>query len=233
MEFLLDTIHIADIEKYAKIISLAGVTSNPTIVKKEGKANFFDHMRQIRSIIGRDKSLHVQAVGQTTDVIVKDAFAIVSNIDEDVFVKVPTNEAGLAAIKILKQNDVHVTATAIYSEFQGRLAIEAGSDYLAPYYNRMINMGIDAKQVIKHLAYQIALQHAPTKILAASFHTVGQVNDAFQAGAQAATMGVDILRSALQNPAISNAVLDFTKDWESVYGVGTNIATLADKVLDH
>lgn len=227
MEFLLDTIHIADIEKYNQIIPLAGVTSNPTIVKKEGKVDFFAHMRQIRSLIGTDKSFHIQAVGQTTDDIVKDAYTIVEHVDDDVFVKVPTNEAGLAAIKILKNNQINVTATAIYSEFQGRLAIEAGADYLAPYYNRMINMGIDAKLVIKHLADQIASQQAKTKILAASFHTVGQVNDAFQAGAQAATMGANILQSALGNPAIEAAVAGFTSDWESVYGAGTNITTLA------
>ena len=228
MEFLLDTIHIDDIAKYNQMLPLAGVTSNPTIIKKEGKVDFFAHMKAIREIIGRDKTLHVQAVGQSTAAIVKDAEAIVAQIDPAVFVKVPTNEAGLAAMKILKRQQINVTATAIYSEFQGRLAIEAGADYLAPYYNRMINMDIDAQAVIRHLAAQIALQQAPTKILAASFHTVGQVNDAFQAGAQAATMGSDIFQNALGNPAITHAVAAFTADWESLYGAST-IATLADQ----
>ncbi|RRK10085.1 fructose-6-phosphate aldolase [Lactiplantibacillus garii] len=227
MEFLLDTVHIDDIKKYAGIIPLSGVTSNPSIVKKEGKIDFFKHMRAIREIIGDQATFHIQAVGQTTEAMVEDAHTILKNVDDNVYVKIPTNEAGLAAIKQLKAEDVNVTATAIYTKFQGYLAMSAGADYLAPYYNRMVNMNINADEVIGELSTQIMRENSRTKILAASFHTVQQVNSAFEMGAQAATMSADIFKTALTAPAIGAAVNDFTADWESLYGQGSTISSLA------
>lgn len=227
MEFLLDTVHIADIKKYANIIPLSGVTSNPSIVKKEGKIDFFNHMKEIRSIIGNDATLHIQAVGQTTEAMIEDAHTILENVDDNVYIKIPTNEAGLAAIKQLKAEGINITATAIYTKFQGYLAMTAGADYLAPYYNRMVNMNIDADEVIGALADQIKRDNSKTKILAASFHTVQQVNSAFEMGAQAATMSADILNTALTAPAIGAAVDNFTADWEGIYGKNSTISSLA------
>lgn len=232
MEFLLDTANLATIEKYNKIIPLSGVTSNPSIVKKEGKIDFFPHMRKIRAIIGKDKTFHIQVVGQTMSEMVEDAHTILKNVDADVYIKIPTNEQGLAAMKILKAEGVHITATAIYTEFQGNLAIAAGADYLAPYYNRMVNNNIDADEVIKHLSAQIERSQAKTKILAASFHTVQQVNAAFANGAQAATLGADILKTALNIPAIGDAVATFTNDWEETFGEGETVSSLLAKQLN-
>lgn len=226
MELLLDTINLATIERYHKVIALAGVTSNPTIVKKAGKVDFFKHMRQIRSLIGDSATLHAQVVGQTEAAMLADAHAIVKNIDANVYVKVPTNEVGLAVMKTLKQEGIHVTATAIYTEFQGYLALAAGADYLAPYYNRMLNMNIDANQVIQALAAEIKRTGAASKILAASFHNVAQVNQAIENGAQAVTMGPDILDSGLSVAAIGQAVTDFASDWTSIYGAGQTVSSL-------
>lgn len=226
MELLLDTIHLADIQRYQKTIQLAGVTSNPTIIKKEGRVPFFDHLRKIRQIIGPKASLHVQVVGGQTAEMVEDAHEILQNIDSEVFIKVPTNEAGLAAMKILKAEGVHITATAIYTEMQGYLAMSVGADYLAPYYNRMLNMGIDASQIIAAWSKKIAHEHLSTKTLAASFHNVDQINQALRSGAQAITTGPDILDTALATSVIGAAIQDFTHDWESVYGAGCQIKDL-------
>lgn len=226
MEFLLDTVHLSDIEKYDKVINLSGVTSNPSIIKKEGKIDFFNHLQKIRKILGKQRPLHVQVVGQTTEAMIDDAHLVLEKIDPNVYIKIPTNQAGLTAMKILKKENVKITATAIYSEFQGRLAMEIGADYLAPYYNRMVNLGLNAQKILNNLANQIARDNSQTKILAASFHTVEQVNEAFQAGCQAATLGTDIFQTALNNPAIKGAIKDFTKDWESIYGTNTTITSL-------
>ena len=144
MELLLDTVNLDTIKKYADVISLAGVTSNPSIVKKERPIDFYKHMREVRQIIGKERTLHVQVVGQTAEAMLADAHMILEELDDQVYIKVPTDMTGLAVIKQLKKEGIHVTATAIYSEFQGYLAIAAGVDYLAPYYNRMINMNIDS-----------------------------------------------------------------------------------------
>lgn len=226
MEFLLDTANLEDIKKYEKIIPLAGVTSNPSIVKNEGKVDFFDHMRKIREIIGTERTLHVQVVATDYDGMMKDAETIVDKIDSDVYIKVPTNEEGLKVIKELKKRGMNVTATAIYTKFQAYLAIAAGADYLAPYFNRMENLNIDPKEAIQEIANEISRTNSSSKILAASFKNVAQVTTALEAGAQAATMGCDILKQALGMPSIDKAVVDFTADWESIYSKGTAIHNL-------
>jgi transaldolase len=226
MEFMLDTANIADIKKFEKIIPLAGVTSNPSIVKNEGNIEFFSHMKQIRQIIGDDKSLHVQVVATDYEGMLKDAETILAKIDKNVFVKVPVSEEGLKVIKELKKRGVNVTATAIYTKFQAYLAIAAGADYIAPYFNRMENLNIDPREAIAEMAKEISRTNSQTKILAASFKNVGQVNAALEHGAHSATMGVDIIKSAFAMPSIEKAVVDFTSDWESSFGEGTTIASL-------
>ncbi len=226
MEFLLDTANLAEIKKYVAIAPIAGVTSNPTIVKKEGQIDFFNHMKAIRDIIGLDKTLHVQVVAQDVAGIVADAHAILANIDKKVYVKVPVNENGLAAIKLLKKEGVKITATAVYTKFQAYLAVAAGADYIAPYFNRMENLNINPVDLITELAREIERTGSTTKILAASFKNVGQVNAALEAGAQASTFGVDVLASALAMPSINKAVVDFAADWETSFGEGTTITSL-------
>lgn len=229
MEFLIDTANLDEIRKYAAILPLSGVTSNPSIVKKEGNVDFFKHMNSIREIIGMDKSLHVQVVGTDYCNMLADAEAIVENIDDQVYIKVPVSEEGLKVIKELKKKQYNVTATAVYTKFQAYLAIAAGADYIAPYFNRMENLNIDPREVVSEMAKEIERTHSKSKILAASFKNVGQVNASLEAGAQAATMGVDIVAAAFQMPSIEKAVEDFTKDWESVYGTGVTIDSLQMK----
>lgn len=226
MEFLLDTINLADIKKYEEAIPLAGVTSNPSIVKNEGKIDFFDHMKKIRSIIGTEKSLHIQVVATDYLGMIKDAERIIEEIDSEVYIKVPMSEEGLKVIKELKKRGMNVTATAIYSKFQGYLAIAAGADYLAPYYNRMENLNIDSKKAIQEMAKEITRTNSHSKILAASFKNVSQVTGALEAGSHAATMGCDILKQAFAMPSIGKAVVDFTTDWESIYEEGIAIHNL-------
>lgn len=155
-----------------------------------------------------------------------DAHAILENVDNKVYVKVPVTEEGLKAIRILKSEGVGITATAIYTTTQGLLAMESGADYIAPYYNRMENMNIDPRTVIQSFAQMIDTYNYNTVILAASFKNIAQVNESFMCGAQTATMDVDILRVAMSMPAIQKAVDDFAADWDSVYGVGTTIPSL-------
>lgn len=226
MEFMLDTANLEEIKKYADILPLAGVTSNPSIIKKEGKIDFFNHMKAIREIIGRENSLHVQVVAKDYDGMLKDAETILDSIDQDVYIKVPVSEVGLKVIKELKKRGIHVTATAIYTKFQGYLAIAAGADYIAPYFNRMENLNINPREVVKELANEIERTGSKTKILAASFKNVGQVNAALENGAQSATMGADIFQQALAMPYIAQAVNDFTTDWEAVFGANSTIASI-------
>lgn len=221
MEFMLDTLNINEIKKWARVLPLAGVTSNPTIAKKEGEIDFFKRIHEVREIIGEAPSIHVQVVAKDYDGILKDAAKIRQECGGNVFIKVPVTPEGLAAIKTLKSEGYKITATAIYTVFQGLLAIEAGADYLAPYYNRMENLNIDSAQVIAQLADSIEKNQSSSKILAASFKNVGQVNRAFKEGAQAITAGADVFEAAFGMPSIAKAVDDFEADWSAVHHKNT------------
>ncbi len=226
MKFLIDTANLDDIKRLYDYAPLSGVTTNPSILKKEGKVDFYTHMRKIRAIIGVEQTLHVQVVATDYEGMMKDAKALLDNIDRDVYIKIPVTEDGLKAIKALKNEGVNITATAIYTKFQAFLAIAAGADFVAPYYNRMENLNIDPIDTIHSIAEMIRTTGSNTEILAASFKNVNQVNASFEVGAQAATMAVDILESALVMPSINQAVDTFKKDWEDVYGLGKRVSDL-------
>ena len=95
MEIMFDTVNISDIKKYGEIFPYTGVTSNPSIIKAEGKIDFFNHFKEIREIIGFDKTLHVQVTATKADLIIKEAEKIVKNIDKAVYIKIPVTEEGL------------------------------------------------------------------------------------------------------------------------------------------
>lgn len=218
MEYLLDTINLKDIQTCCDCLPIAGITSNPSIVKKEGHIDFFAHLKTIRNIIGVGRPLHIQATATDADGMLRDADAMLRHVDDNVYIKVPSTLEGLKVMRILKSRGNNVTATAIYTIAQGFLAMEAGADCLAPYYNRMEALNIDPEEVIRAFAKMIAQYGYTTKIIAASFKNMGQVNKAFLAGAQAATVDPSLLKSALGMPDIAKAVADFQADWSSVYG---------------
>ncbi|MGT2924773.1 fructose-6-phosphate aldolase [Streptococcus caviae] len=218
MELMIDSLNLQEIEKWAAILPLAGVTSNPSIAKKEGAIDFFEQAKKVRDIIGQEPSFHAQVVATDTKGIIKDAHKLRDELGGNLYVKVPVSKAGLTAIKELKKQGFQITATAIYTVFQGLLAIEAGADYLAPYYNRMENLNTDSKEVIAQLAQAIQNKGRSAKILAASFKNVHQMTEALAAGAEAVTVGADVLEAGFANPSIQKAVDDFAADWKETQG---------------
>ena len=217
MEFLFDTANIKEIKTYGECFPYIGVTSNPSIIKAEGRINFFSHFREIRSIIGYERSLHIQVLASDYDGILREADAILSHVDERVYIKIPVTENGIKAIQTLKKRDVHTTATAIYLKIQGFMAINAGADFIAPYCNRMENQNIEPLDTISAFAKMIAKGYS-TKILAASFKNMAQVNEALIAGAHTVTLQPALLHDIFGMAAIHKTVDDFKKDWVSVFG---------------
>lgn len=226
MEFIIDTINLEEIKDAVDHMPIVGVTSNPSIVKATSPKDFFGHMREIRKIIGKERSLHIQVISKDCDEIIKEAHRILEEIDEEVYIKVPVSYEGVKAIKLLKAEGVHVTATAVYDLMQAYMALAAGADYIAPYVNRIGNLGADPMELINELSNRIVMDGYDCKIIAASFKGVQQVRDAFNYGAQSITAPVAVLKQIFKNPSIEKAVDDFNKDWYSIYGEGKGICDL-------
>ncbi|MGT2910570.1 fructose-6-phosphate aldolase [Streptococcus cameli] len=218
MKLILDTANISKIKEYLDYLPVHGVTSNPSIIKKEGKIDFFSHMKEIRNLIGFDRTLHVQVIAKDYEGILKDAKEILKEIDDQVYIKIPVTKDGLKAIRQLKSEGVNITATAIYTEMQALLAVECGADFLAPYVNRITVLNGDPYQLIANVQEQIDLTGSTSNILAASFKQVHQVQDATYAGAAYVTVGCDVLDQFLAYPSIDKAVDDFAADWKETFG---------------
>lgn len=226
MEFILDTIDLEEIKDGVDHMPITGITSNPTIVKKTSPKDFFEHMRTIRKVIGRERSLHIQLVALKSEDMIKEANRLFKEVDEDVYVKIPTTYEGVKAMKLLKEEGRNVTATAVYTTMQAYMALEAGADYIAPYFNRISNLGGNPTELIADVTTQIVEGGYDCKVLAASFHALGQIEAAFGAGAESVTAPYEILKTIFNNPNISNAVDTFNKDWYSVYGENKSILDL-------
>jgi TalC/MipB family fructose-6-phosphate aldolase len=215
---MLDSANLQAIERCVETFPIAGVTSNPSILKKEGKVNFFSHLKKIREIIGPDRSLHVQVVAPDAALMVREAETIVEKIDDRVCVKIPSDGEGIKAMGILAGRGVRITATAIYTRLQGLMAAARGAAYIALYYNRMHNMDIDPNRSIEALRKTLDREAMPSRILAASFRTPAQVAEALAAGAHSVTVTEDILKDAFGLGIIQTAVEDFRRDWAAVQG---------------
>lgn len=218
MELMLDTANLSEIERALAIYPISGVTSNPSIIKAEGAVPFFSHMQKIRGLIGEERSLHVQVISQDTQTIIAEAHRILAELGSTTFVKIPVTEEGLKAIRILASENVNITATAIYTTMQGILAMLSGARYLAVYYNRMLNIDIDAAKVIKELSSLLWANSTKTQVLAASFKNISEITTAYAQGASCCTVPYSLLATGLSMPSITKAVSDFSANWEQVYG---------------
>lgn len=225
MEFLIDTANLEFISQYINKLPISGVTTNPSIIKKENNIDFWTHFKEVKNLTGGKRTLHIQVTTNHLEDIMKEAEYIVERLGKDVYIKIPVTIEGLNAINLLKKRGYSITATAIYTKLQGLLAMEAGADYIAPYYNRMQNLDINSDEVISIFANNIEKYNYNTKILAASFKNLMQVNNAIKYGAQAITLPKELFIDIFKMPAINKAVADFRNDWDEMYK-GANIYDL-------
>ena len=226
MEFILDTANLTAIQTALDLYPIDGVTTNPSILAKEGPSDLWAHLKAIQQLLGPQRSLHVQTLSDTAEGIVAEAKVLRQHLGSSVYVKIPTTAQGIKAMKTLHAQGVRITATAIYSQLQAYLAINAGADYLAPYVNRMANLDIDPNDVLSAISTYITNANAPTKIVAASFKNLAQINAAIDAGVHAVTVDPNLLDLVFTSAPLDKAILDFTHDFETRYGQGKTLTSL-------
>lgn len=218
MLYLLDTANIDDIKRAWDIYPLAGVTTNPTLLAKEG-GDFRARLRAIREVIG-EAALHVQAVSGEAAGIVAEAEYLAGAFGGELYVKIPVNAEGLKAIKLLRGRAIKTTATAVFTPQQALLAAVAGAAFVAPYVNRLDNICGDGPRVVGEIVRLLQVHGLSTRVLAASFKNAEQVHAVSLTGSQAATVSPDILELLLYHPLTDAGVERFCRDWEAVYGPG-------------
>ena len=216
MELYLDTSDVAAVKALARILPLAGVTTNPSIVAT-GKETLEVLLPQLQEAMGGQGRLFAQVMATTAEGMVSDARKL-RTIIADIVVKVPVTAEGLAAIKLLKEEGIPTLGTAVYGAAQGLLAALAGAEYVAPYVNRVDAQGGDGIQTVTDLQTLLTM-HAPhAKVLAASFKTPRQALDCLLAGCESITLPLDMAQQFITSPAVDAAIVKFEQDWQSAFG---------------
>ena len=217
MELLIDDANVAAIKKMYEFYPIDGVTTNPSILAKTGRAPF-EVLKEIRTLIGAEAQLHVQAVAKDAAGMVKDAHRIVTELPGNTFVKIPAVQEGFKAMKQLKKDGIVTTATAIYTPLQGFLAGKCGAAYAAPYINRIDNMGYDGLGVARAIHDIFQQNGLSTKLLAASFKNSQQVLELCKYGVGAATVAPSVIEGFVKNAAIDAAAQVFVEDFQKLTG---------------
>lgn len=224
MKLIIDDAHIDQIKKIYEFYPVDGVTTNPSILAKSGRKPY-EVLREIREFIGSKAELHVQAVAKTAEGMIEDAHRIIAELGTNTYVKIPAVPEGFKAMKELNKEGILITATAIYTPLQGFLAGKCGASYAAPYINRIDNMGYNGIQVAKQMHDIFKKNNLKTEVLAASFKNSQQVLELCEYGVGASTVAPEVIEGLVKNQAITAAIEDFVKDFETLAGEGKTMSS--------
>ena len=220
MEFILDTADLEAVKQLDELLTIEGVTTNPSIITKSGKTpeqvikEFIEYLRP-------EQKFFVQVVSTDYEQMLEEARYICSLRSKNTYVKIPVTHNGYKAIKQLKSEGLGVLATAIYSADEAFLAAMNGADYLAPYVNRMCNYGDGIGQVLDLLQMLETQGFENTKVIAASFKNVEQVHTLIAAGIQSVTVPPEVVFTMIDHPGTKIAVDEFSVAWREAYGRDT------------
>ena len=225
MELYIDDANTDEIRRLIDLYPIDGVTTNPSILSRTGK-NPIEVLKEIRSILGAASTIFAQVIPTDAEGMIRDAHAIVSLLGENTVVKIPSIPEGFKAIRMLNQEGMKTCGTVVYTPMQAYLAAKSGAAYVAPYVNRIDNMGFEGVETVKKMQDILDLHEFHTKILAASFKNSQQVLSLCAYGIKAATCAPSIIDGFVKNKAIDSAVQDFLNDFEKVAPNGQSIADL-------
>ena len=214
-KILIDSADIKKAREIERYYTIAGITTNPTILSKiEGTLE--NKLKELKEFTYGKYEVHVQTTESEVEKIVEEAKKLRDYFGESFYIKIPVTKAGLEAMKLCSKENIRVTATAILTAMQALAAAKNGANYVAPYVNRMENVGQDAKEAILEISN--LLIDYPTEILAASFKNVKQVQDILRCGAEAVTIAPEIIEASIWHPYTDKSVFDFEKDWGNRFG---------------
>lgn len=214
MELYLDSANLAEVREAAGWGILSGVTTNPTLVAKEG-ADFHQRVRDIAAIV--DGPVSAEVISTDTDGMLAEAMAL-RELHPNVVIKVPLTPPGLAAVRRLADQGVPTNVTLCFSAAQGLLAARAGATYVSPFVGRLDDIGHDGIALVRELSGIYAMHDLPTRIIAASIRHPQHVVEAAKAGADIATVPFAVLRQLFNHPLTDAGLEKFLADWAAVQG---------------
>jgi len=211
MKFFLDTAHVEDIRAAVRLGVVSGVTTNPSLMAKEGR-NPVEVIREIAAIV--DGPISAEVIALDTDGMVKEGREWAA-VAPQVVVKLPVTADGLAATRILADEGIRVNMTLVFSTNQALLAARAGAAFVSPFIGRLDDIGEDGPALVADIASVFALHDIDTEIIAASIRRPLDLTAAARAGADIATVPYKVLVDALKHPLTDAGIARFIADWQA------------------
>lgn len=211
MEFYLDTANLSDIKKYAEWGVVDGVTTNPSLIAKEG-VDYVERIKEITQFIKGPVSAEVLATdyeGMLQEARKYNAIA------DNIYIKLPTTEDGLKALKTLKEEGMKVNMTLVFSPGQAILCAKNGADLISPFIGRLNDISSDGLKLIQDLTEIWMNYEFKSKILVASIRSPQQVIEVAKMGAHVCTMPVKALNQLLHHPLTDIGLEKFLKDYKA------------------
>ncbi len=212
MKLFLDTANIDEIRKAYALGVICGVTTNPSLIAKEGR-NFAEVVRTIASIV--DGPISAEAVSLDAPGMIDEAKALAA-IHPNIVVKIPMTAEGLQATNSLSNAGIRTNVTLVFSASQALLAARAGASYVSPFVGRLDDISLDGMELIYDIMEIFNRYQLPTEVIAASIRHPIHVITAAKAGAHIATIPYRVLMQMIQHPLTDAGIKKFLEDWETV-----------------
>ncbi len=214
MRFFLDTANVEYIRKANDMGVICGVTTNPSLIAKEGR-DFNEVIKEIISIV--DGPISGEVVSEDAEGMIKEGKEIAA-IHPNMIVKIPMTAEGLKATKALTAAGVKTNVTLIFSVNQALLAANAGATYVSPFLGRLDDISAVGMDLVRDIAEIFAIYDIKTEIIAASVRNPVHVIDAAKAGADIATVPYPLIEQMIKHPLTDQGLAKFKADWNAAFG---------------
>lgn len=216
MKFFVDTANVEDIRKANDMGVICGVTTNPSLIAKEGR-DFGEVIKEITSIVDGPISGEVKATTVDAEGMIKEGREITA-IHPNMVVKIPMTVEGLKATKVLSSEGIKTNVTLVFSAAQALLAARAGATFVSPFLGRLDDISMPGIDLIESIVEIFEVHGIETEIIAASVRHPIHVIDCAKAGADIATVPYSVIEQMTMHPLTTQGIEKFQADYRSVFG---------------
>lgn len=216
MKFFIDTAKVEDIKKANDMGVICGVTTNPSLIAKEGR-NFTEVITEIVSIVDGPISGEVKATTEKAEDMIKEGREIAA-IHKNMVVKIPMTVEGLKAVKVLSAEGIKTNVTLVFSANQALLAARAGATYVSPFLGRLDDISQAGIKLIEDIVTIFEGHNIETEIIAASVRHTIHVTECAIAGADIATVPYNVIEQMTKHPLTDQGIEKFKEDYRKVFG---------------
>ena len=212
MKLFIDTANVDEIRKANDMGVICGVTTNPSLIAKEGRI-FEDVVREITSIV--DGPISAEVISLDSEGMIREAVEL-AKIHKNIIIKLPMTVEGLKAVKVLHKEKIKTNVTLIFSAGQALLAAKAGATYVSPFAGRLDDIGNDGINLVKEIVDIFRNYEIDTEIIAASIRHPMHVLEAAKLGCHIATIPYKVIVQLTKHPLTDKGIDQFLKDWDTV-----------------